>query len=252
MSTSLASRLRIFQHIDEGAHVHVLALGSSNTEHFMVGAHWFDYVNFGLMHKYRRWTSDRSSVDNPALCLNAGTSNNTTAELLARFDRDVAPFRPDLVILTCGINDANPNRNVSKEQFRDNLVELRARVNALGGDVLFQTYYSCDAEQLAKTRPDWLANYEPYNNIVREVAGDFVNDNFTRWERLRKYDVKAYRLLMRDNLHLNPEGNAVIGLDLVRLLDLVLPDENLPWIRGGVFARDCMDLLEQLEAASKR
>ncbi len=249
MSTSLASRLRIFQRIDEGAHVHVLALGSSNTEHFMVGAHWFDYVNMGLMHKYRRWTSDRSSVDNPALCLNAGTSNNTTSELLARFDRDVAPFRPDLVILTCGINDANPNRNVSQKQFRDNLVELRARVNALGGDVLFQTYYSCDAEELAKTRPDWLANYEPYTNIVREVAGDYLNDNFTRWERLRKYDIKAYRLLMRDSLHLNPEGNAVIGLDLVRLLDLVLPDENLPWIRGGVFARDCMDLLEQLETA---
>ena len=52
---------------------------------------------------------------------------------------------------------------------------------------------------------------------------------------------------MRDTLHVNPEGNAVIGLDIVRALDLTLPDENLPWIRGGVFARDCMDLLEKNE-----
>ncbi len=247
---SLRNRLRVFERIAEGRHVHVLALGSSNTEHFMVGAHWFDYVSLGFMHTFRRWTDDRSSVDNAALCLNAGTSNNTTAELLARFDRDVTPFKPDLMILTAGINDANPNRNVSPETFKANLIELRKRVNDWGGDVLFQTYYSCDLERFQARHPGWAANYEPYTQITREVAGEMLNDNFTRWERLRKYDVKAYRLLMRDDLHLNPEGNAVIGLDLLRLLELELPDENLPWIRGGVFARDCMDLLEEKEGAA--
>lgn len=246
--TKLTEKLRIFDRIAAGKNVHILALGSSNTEHFMVGAHWFDYVNMGFMHKFRRWTDDRSSVDNPALCLNAGTSNNNTGELLARFDRDVAPFKPDLVILTAGINDANPNRNVSPETFRRNLVALRERTNALGGDVLFQTYYACDLERLAERRPDWAANYLPYTAITREVAGEYLNDNFTRWERLRKYDVTAFRLLLRDDLHLNPVGNAVIGLDLIRLLDLQLPEENFPWIRDGVFARMAMDLLERMES----
>lgn len=243
----LTEKLRIFDRVARGKHVHVAALGSSSTEHFMVGAHWFDYVNLGFMHKYRRWTDDRSSVDNPQLCLNAGTSNNTTAELLARFDRDIAPFKPDLLIMLSGINDANPNRGVSQAEFRANLKEIRRRTEALGGDVLFQTFYSCDAEVFAEQHPGWAANYPEYVEVVREVAGELLWDNFSRWERLRKFDVKAYRLLMRDAVHLNPEGNAVIGLDLVRLLDLELPDENLPWIRGGVFARDCMDLLEQLE-----
>jgi lysophospholipase L1-like esterase len=245
--TSLRNKLNIFEKIASGQHVRVLALGSSNTEHFMVGAHWFDYVSMGFIHTFRQWNDDRSSVDNVALCLNAGTSNNTTAELLARFDRDVTPFKPDLMILTAGINDANPNRHVTKDEFRRNLTELRARVNAWGGDVLFQTYYSCDMERFQKQYPGWAANYAPYTEITREVAGELLNDNFRRWERLRKYDVQAYRLLMRDDLHLNPEGNAVIGLDLLRLLELQIPDENLPWIRGGVFARDCMDLLERME-----
>lgn len=245
--SKLTEKLRIFERIRQGRHVHVLALGSSNTEHFMVGAHWFDYVNIGLMHKYRRWTDDRSSVDNPELCLNAGTSNNTTAELLGRFDRDVAPFKPDLLILTAGINDANPNRKVSREEFRNNLMMLRKRVNDLGGDVLFQTCYACDLEKLSETRPDWAANFKPYTEIIREVAGEFLNDNFSRWERLRKYDIKAFRLLMRDSLHLNPDGNAVIGLDLTRLLELPVPDENLPWIKAGVFAQKTMDLLEKQE-----
>ena len=245
--TTLTEKLRIFDRIARGDHVHVAALGSSSTEHFMVGAHWFDYVNMGFMHKYRRWIDDRSSVDNPQLCLNAGTSNNTTRELLARFDRDIAPFKPDLLIVLTGINDANPNRKVSREEFCANLAEIRRRTEALGGDVLFQTFYSCDAELLAKEHPEWTANYPKYAEAIREVAGDMLVENFARWERLRNFDVKAYRLLMRDSLHLNPEGNAVIGLDLVRLLELELPDENLPWIRGGVFARDCMDLLEQME-----
>ncbi len=245
--SKLTEKLRVFERINQGRNVHVMALGSSNTEHFMVGAHWFDYVNIGFMHKYRRWTDDRSSVDNPALCLNAGTSNNTTAELLKRFDRDVAPFKPDLLILTAGINDANPNRNISPSETRRNLIELRRRVNDLGGDVLFQTYYSCDMEVFQEKRPDWAANYMPYSEIIREVAGDYLHDNLARWERLRKYDIKAFRLLMRDYLHLNPVGNAVIGLDLARALDLVIPDENLPWIAGGVFARNTMDLLEKIE-----
>ena len=245
----LSEKLRIFQRIADGKTVHILALGSSNTEHFMVGAHWFDYVNMGFMHKYRKWTSLRDSVYTTQLCLNAGTSNHTTGELLARFDRDVAPFKPDLVIITAGGNDANPDRNVSPEQFRRNLIELRSRVNALDGDALFQTYYACDKEKMAETYPKWVENYEAYTNITREVAGELLNDNFTRWERLRKYDIKAFRLLMRDSLHLNPEGNGVVGLDLIRALDLKLPDENLPWIRGSVFAQKCMDLLEQMETS---
>lgn len=241
------SKLKVFQRIAEGKQVHVLALGSSNTEHFMVGAHWFDYVAIGLTHKYRRWTSDRSSVDNPALCLNAGTSNHTTSELLARFDRDVAPFKPDLLLLTAGINDANPDRNITTDTTRSNLIELRRRTEALDGEVLFQTYYSADLEVLSETHPGWAENYAKYTNIIREVAGAMLNDNYTRWERLREANVKAFRLLLRDSLHLNPVGNAVIGLDLMRLLDLKLPDENLPWIRDGVFAQYCMDLLEEKE-----
>jgi hypothetical protein len=57
---------------------------------------------------------------------------------------------------------------------------------------------------------------------------------------------------MRDYLHLNPVGNAVIGLDLARALDLPIPDENLPWIAAGVFAQKTMDLLESMEKAGNK
>jgi len=261
---SLKPKLRFFRRIEAGENLHVLALGSSNTEHFMVGAHWFDYVNIGLMHTYRRLgskpehlanpnfcLSDPFAADNPHQCLNAGISNSTTADLLARFERDVVPFRPDLVILTAGINDANPKREISPEMCRRNLIELRRRINAWGGEVIFQTAYSCDVDELRPISPGWVENYPVYAGVVREVAGELLHDVYTRWERLRNYDLKAYRLLMRDSLHLNPLGNAVIGLDLARLLELRIPDENLPWIGAAVFARDCMDLLEAAEEGAR-
>ena len=53
---SLRNSLRIFERIAEGQHGHMLDLGSSNTGHFMVGAHWFDYVNLIFMHTFLRWT----------------------------------------------------------------------------------------------------------------------------------------------------------------------------------------------------
>ncbi|MDD3695564.1 MAG: SGNH/GDSL hydrolase family protein [Lentisphaeria bacterium] len=241
------SQLKVFQRIAAGEQVRVMALGSSNTERFMVGTHWFDYVQIGFTHKFRRWTQDRQSVDNPALFLNAGISNHTTAELLQRFDRDVSPFSPDLLILTAGINDANPSRAVKLQQTKSNLAELRSRVEQLGGEVIFQTYYSADIEALQKTSPGWADNYALYTEAIRLVAGDMLNDNHRRWERLRKSNVRLYRLLMRDPLHINPLGNAVMGLDLMRRLKLELPDENLPWIRDGLFAQYSMDLLEEKE-----
>ena len=42
---------------------------------------------------------------NQAGVVNAGYPGDTTRELLARFDRDVAPHSPDLVILWAGVND---------------------------------------------------------------------------------------------------------------------------------------------------
>ena len=243
--TYLSENLKIFQRVREGKCVHILALGSSSTEHFMVGTHWFDLVEIGFMHTFRHWTEDRKSVYTTQLCLNAGTSNHTTGELLARFQRDVAPFQPDLVILTCGFNDANPNRNVSLEEFRENLEFLRAKVEELEGELLFQMPCAPDAELLQQTHPEWNAAIPSYMQVMREVAGAYLHDNFSRWERLRIQAPELYRLLMRDSMHVNPEGSAVMGLDLARQLGLSIPTENSQWLRAPLFAQKCLDLLSR-------
>ena len=246
--TFFTENLQIFPRIRAGKCVHVQALGASCTEHFMVGTHWFDIVEVGFVNTFRRWTDDRKSVFTTQLCLNAGTSNHTTDELLARFDRDVTPFQPDLLILTCGLNDANPARHVPLDRFRDNLMTIREKVRNLNGEVLFQTTHAIDAEAMQKDYAEWAANVEPYMEAVREVAGPYLNDNLKRWTLLRRSNATLHRLLLRDKLHLNAEGNAVMGLDLARLLGLSLPDENLCHLKTALFAQKCLDLLEEAEA----
>ncbi|OQA81797.1 MAG: hypothetical protein BWY31_03669 [Lentisphaerae bacterium ADurb.Bin242] len=53
-----------------------------------------------------------------------------------------------------------------------------------------------------------------------------LNDNYSRWDKLRLKNPQLYRLLMRDSLHVNPDGNCVIELDLIRKFGLLLNDEN--------------------------
>ena len=46
---------------------------------------------------------------------------------------------------------------------------------------MLQTYYAADLEKLCETRPDWAGNCKKYTDIIREVASEMLNDNFTRW-----------------------------------------------------------------------
>ena len=238
-------KLEALDRIAAGEHLRIMALGDSTVEHFMVGAHWSDYVNIGLMNNFRRWSEDRLSVDNPATFLNAGISNSTSADLLARFSRDADPFRPDLLILMCGFNDANPRRGISPKRFGENLRALHEKVAGWGGEVLFNTPYACDREKLAEEAPEWAEAIPTYVDVIREYADGVLIDHFARWEPLRRRDIGALRMLLVDSLHLNPAGNAVIGLDILDRMGLALPEKNTPWISEGIFAWKYMNAIQQ-------
>lgn len=214
--------------------VRVAAFGSSNTERFNLGMHWFDYIEMGF--------NNRFGAD-AGLFLNAGVGGNTSSQLLARLDRDIASFRPHLTIVTCGGNDANPAREISRERFAANLRELARRLNELGSRVIFQTYYACDLEML---EPAYAENIPLYMQLIREAAaatGSGLQDNFARWELLRRNDPALYRLLMIDALHVNPDGNMVIGLDWMRRLELPLLPEKLAGCATGLWVRKLLDVM---------
>lgn len=230
------SGLGIFQKLKGRQKVRICAFGSSNTERFDTGMHWFDFLHLGFVLNY-----------GASFChaLNAGVSGNTSTQMLERIEEDIAPYRPDLTIITCGGNDSCPGRNISEACFRDNLLKMHERLSRFG-EVLFQTYYACDLEKF--DQPGYAVAFPRYMQIIRDCAAQVqapLIDHYTRWDRLRKYSMPHYRLLMRDSMHLNRYGNMVMGLDLLRRFGFELSADKMDYCREGLMTQCVLDLLEK-------
>src|SRR5690606_26540116 len=86
-----------------------------------------DIVGIGLRKAY-----PRAKVT----VFNAGISGNTTHNALARLERDVLSRQPHLVTVMFGMNDVV---RVPAKEFRENLVEIVAKVRDEGAEVLLLT-----------------------------------------------------------------------------------------------------------------
>lgn len=222
--------------LDEKKCVKIAALGSSNTQRRLMGMHWFDFIELGCKAQF-----GKGSV----LCCNMGVGGETSRDLLARFDRDCGSFAPHIAIITCGGNDSHFQHDMTEKEFYDNMCELHRRFTALGTTVFFQTYYACDLEYLES---EYAVKLVKFMQIVRDVAADcdaYVQDNFQRWNALYTSDLLLYRTLMTDRLHVNEHGNALLGLDWLRTLDVEANAMIRSQAQSGLFAQKVLDLLNK-------
>ena len=216
----------------------IVAFGSSSTElgyHCEGHFNWFNWLEVGLA----------VHVGRKLACVNTGVSGNICAQLLERFDRDCALFKPNIVIVTIGGNDSNPDRGISREMFREDLETLAGKIDCLDDAVLvLQTYYAFDGEKFSGKEKGWAENFPAYMQVVREVAsaGNYtLIDHQKRWEKLRQNDTLLYRKLMRDPKHLNGLGNMVMGLDALRAFGAGLYGELPAQCAEGVRIQGLMD-----------
>ncbi|MBO5723417.1 MAG: SGNH/GDSL hydrolase family protein [Lentisphaeria bacterium] len=232
------TELSVFEKVREGGKVRVEAFGSSNTERRIPGMHWLDILELGLKPFWRGGLGE---------CINAGVGGDTTARMLERFERDVAFYKPDLVIVTAGGNDSNPPRNISREEYRANLLTIHQKISSWGGEVIFQTYYACKLEFLSDAMAEnMIFNMQQVREVAR-ITGSALVDHFQRWERLRHQEYGLYTLLMKDNMHVNDIGNSVLGLDLLRSFGAELPSEFKETFTAGLFAQKVLDALENAD-----
>lgn len=194
----------------------ILAFGSSNTDRYLYGMHWFDVVHIGM----------RSQYGTSKHFINTGISGNTTKDLLERFEEDAAFYKPSLAFVTIGGNDSNPAKNISGFQFKENLILLQKNFSELGTLVIFQTYYSPDPALVEKKH---MNDFYTYMDIVREVAASTNSglvDHLKRWEHLRLADDARYQKMMLNSFHVNQTGNILMGLDILRTLEIQIPEND--------------------------
>jgi hypothetical protein len=68
-------------------------------------------------------------------------------------------------------------------------------------------------------------------------------DHHRRWEPLRLQHLELYRELMQDPLHVNPLGNMLMGLDLIRAFGAQLEDEQEIYCTRGRLFQKILDAL---------
>ena len=142
--------------------------------------------------------------------INAGISGNTTADGLARLQREVLAHHPDLVTIMFGLNDMGA---LSREQFQENLIRIVDKCQAAGAEVLL-----CTPNGIEETDGRPIAKFADYLEVVHTVGNEreiAVADVYQAFNDLHRRDATEFSLYMSDPIHPNMDGHkltaSVIG-----------------------------------------
>lgn len=165
----------------------------------------------------RRWTAllqsalDRLAPDRFAVH-NRGVGGHHTADGLARYDGDVLPHLPGVVLIEFGFNDASVvnNRHVARvplPAFKENLREIIRLVRHSGGTPILIANHpiSPTSTVLQGNGAMYIDNFAPYQPAIREIATATQTPCIDLEAALAA--TPACELLSEDGLHLSEAGN---------------------------------------------
>ena len=148
--------------------------------------------------------------------INSGISGDNVVNGNNRFERDVAPFNPDLVVVAFGLNDSCQGKE-KVEQYTTALKSIFEKVKKLGAECIFifqnmmNTRVSCHLkEEREKELAKHFANIQ--NNgvldIYYEAAKDVTKENdvpfcdiYGAWKRMYESGVDITELLSNKYNH---------------------------------------------------
>lgn len=152
---------------------------------------------------------------------NLGRSGDTTAELLDRFDRDVLPFRPEVLFIMAGVNDYRAY--IPAWESVENLEYLRDKCHYNGIRPVFITPTPLNPAQIQRTgfleQPptDWRERQQIICDWIRQ-QDHFIDVN----DKLTDTDGNLSGALSVDGLHPDAEGKRIIGEAVAAWLDSYL------------------------------
>jgi acyl-CoA thioesterase I len=179
----------------------IVAIGSSSTEGVGASDQAHGYPALLAEELRRRWPRLAVTVENK------GVSGETAEQMLARFTRDVLPYRPQLVIWQTGSNQALVSQDV--QGYEKTVREGIARLKATHVDViLMDPQYA--PRMLARPR------HRAIVDTLGRVATDMKVAVFRRYSVMRHWVTSGkYRMediISRDQLHMNDASYHCIAI----------------------------------------
>lgn len=192
-------------------HFTVVAIGDSVTEVNWTTRGHLNYVGLLSASLFESGASHRNTV------INSGHSGSSFTDCLERFDRDVLPYDPDLVIIGAGINDWLFS-GISPEQERRDLSVLIDRIQSeTNASILLRTPHPI----LDKETFEWVEPVEMIRSVelIREVAEEkriTLVDHYDIWTT----DWPDPEVMMYDWIHPNEIGHEMFFRDIAPVLGL--------------------------------
>jgi lysophospholipase L1-like esterase len=209
--------------------IRVIAFGSSNTElhwHSMGHFNWFSWLSSAI----REWVGRHITT------INSGIGGETSKDLLKRIDRDVLSFNPNLVIITIGGNDTW--KELTFEEYREFLTITIEKVKEVNAIPVLQTYYCLLYHSMDEVFQRFPRIVEINRNLSKEMHIPLI-DQYKYFSPFYENNPKKYTKIMLDGLHVNPLGNALMGIISSRIFSL--PD---PWFLDKSFWKKVKKFLD--------
>ena len=167
--------------------------------------------------------------------INAGVSGDRAEKALARVDRDLMPFHPDLTVVCFGLNDSVKGKEYLPT-YRRCLKEIIQRVKASGSEVILMTPQPLCArvhplvvdKQLNKYAHDFTEIFESglfgeYMDTAKAVAkeeGALICDVYSKWMAMHENGVDITELLANHLNHPKREMHWLFANSLVETMFL--------------------------------
>lgn len=165
-----------------------------------------------------------------AVKIPAGISGHKSNQMLARLDRDVIQKKPQIMTLSCGVNDVwHGKRGVSLEDYKKNITQIVDKAKGAGIKVYILT------STMITENPEHANNKKlaAYNDFLRTLAKEksctLVDVNADMQKRLA--DIKAKHpgikgnLLTQNGIFMNPNGDIMMAEGILRAFGMT--DEQL-------------------------
>lgn len=161
--------------------------------------------------------------------INSGISGDTAANGVKRFERDVAAFQPDLVVIAFALNDSACAEK-GKGTYRQAIGELIDKTKKLGAECILltpnikNTKVSCHisneqvryiAKNVCETK-DYLEEYVEIEKAVAREKKVKICDVHAAWEAMKRQGVDTTELLAN---HINHPIRAMHCYTAIKLLE---------------------------------
>lgn len=168
----------------------------------------------------------------PVTVVNAGISGDRADAGIERLDRDVLSYKPDLVVVCYGLNDAMKESG-GIELYRDSLAKIFQKIKNSGAEVIFMTpnlrsdKRECNREdiidrvtdEVIKNETDgWLQKYlDAAREVCKEEAVPVCDCN-ALWLLMQKGGVDINVILSNKVNHPTEELQWLFAYELVRMM----------------------------------